>query len=199
MPVAPTQTRSGLASLMRAAIGPKSRLPNSHSRNRTSFEAALLRLLARAHRDEVQRREFAGHDGDGLRRLRCRGGRAEHEVGPDDLRITGAAGRGELHVVLGQAGRAEAVVHQDLVVTLCDAHRREYRSGAVRPHDEVDLVDRDELLVERARHVRARLIVLHDPFHLAAEQAAALVQVLDEHLGRHLLDGGRGGEGAGER
>src|SRR5437762_11864209 len=35
--MAPTQTKSGLASFKRAAIGPKSRLPNSHSRKSTSF------------------------------------------------------------------------------------------------------------------------------------------------------------------
>src|SRR5438445_11880397 len=34
--MAPTQTKSGLASLTRLAIGPKSRLPKSHSRNSTS-------------------------------------------------------------------------------------------------------------------------------------------------------------------
>src|SRR5260221_2366007 len=36
--MAPTQRKSGLASLMRSAIGPNSRLPNSHSRNRTSVK-----------------------------------------------------------------------------------------------------------------------------------------------------------------
>jgi hypothetical protein len=34
--------KSGLASLMRAAIGPKSRLPNSHSRNSTSCTPRAL-------------------------------------------------------------------------------------------------------------------------------------------------------------
>src|SRR5687767_2822574 len=40
--MAPTHTKSGLASLMRLAIGPKSRLPNSHSRNSTSCSPRFL-------------------------------------------------------------------------------------------------------------------------------------------------------------
>ncbi len=40
--MAPTQTKSGLASLMRLAIGPKSRLPKSHSRNSTSVRPRFL-------------------------------------------------------------------------------------------------------------------------------------------------------------
>src|SRR5206468_8418246 len=40
--MAPTQTNSGLASFKRAAIGPKSRLPNSHSRNSTSCSPRFL-------------------------------------------------------------------------------------------------------------------------------------------------------------
>src|SRR5674476_295316 len=41
-PMSPIHTRSGLASLMRAAMGPKSRLPNSHSRNSTSCRPRFL-------------------------------------------------------------------------------------------------------------------------------------------------------------
>ncbi len=35
--MSPIHTKSGFASFTRAAMGPKSRLPNSHSRNSTSF------------------------------------------------------------------------------------------------------------------------------------------------------------------
>src|SRR3546814_1050797 len=49
-PMSPTQTRSGLASLTRAAIGPKSRLPKSHSRNSTSCRTRFL-ATSRAPRD----------------------------------------------------------------------------------------------------------------------------------------------------
>src|SRR3954470_19379794 len=45
--MAPTHTKSGLASLTRLAIGPKSRLPNSHSRNNTSCSPRFL-MVSRA-------------------------------------------------------------------------------------------------------------------------------------------------------
>src|SRR3546814_11738825 len=50
-PMSPTQTRSGLASLTRAAIGPKSRLPKSHSRNSTSCRPRFL-ATSRAPRED---------------------------------------------------------------------------------------------------------------------------------------------------
>src|SRR4051812_11109313 len=46
-PMAPTHTKSGLASLMRLAIGPNSRLPNSHSRKSTSCRPRFL-MVSRA-------------------------------------------------------------------------------------------------------------------------------------------------------
>src|SRR5438067_13681005 len=48
--MAPTHVTSGFTSLMRAAIGPKSRFPNSHSRNNTSCNPRFL-AISRAPSD----------------------------------------------------------------------------------------------------------------------------------------------------
>ena len=82
----------------------------------------------------------------------------------------------ELHVVLGERRNAEGVVHQHLVVALRHAHRRQDGAGRIRPHQQVDLVGGDELLVQRAREVGLGLVVLQHPLDRAAEQAAALVE-----------------------
>ena len=97
----------------------------------------------------------------------------------------------ELHVVLGQRRDAEGVVHEHLAVALRHAHRREDRAGGVGPHQQVDLVGGDQLLVEGAGEVGLRLVVLDQPFHLAAQQAAARVELLDVDLAHQLV--GQGG------
>jgi len=56
-----------------------------------------------------------------------------------------------------------------------------------------------QLLVERAREVGLGLVVLHDPFHRAAEQAVLLVQLLDEDFADHLVHERRGRERPGQR
>jgi hypothetical protein len=75
--------------------------------------------------------------------------------------------RREVRVVLGEARNAERVVDQDLVVALRHAHRGQDRAGGIRTHQQVDLVDGDELLVERSREVGLRLVVLDDPLDRA--------------------------------
>ena len=124
----------------------------------------------------------------GLRRLRRRGERVEQRVGERRRRVGAERPRRKVHVVLGEARDAERVVDEHLVVALRDAHRRQDRAGRVRPHQQVDLVDGDELLVERAREVGLRLVVLDDPLDRPAEQAAALVELLDVDLADELVD-----------
>ena len=84
------------------------------------------------------------------------------------------------------------------LVALRDAHRREDGAGGVRSHQQVDLVAGHQLLVQRARQVRLGLVVLHDPLHLAAQQTAALVQVLHVDLAHQLVRQGRGRQRAGQ-
>ena len=106
---------------------------------------------------------------------------------------------GELHVVLRHRRNAERVMDEHLVVALRHAHRREDRAGRVRSHQQVDLVGGDQLLVQRAREVGLRLVVLDDPLDLPAEQPAALVQLLDVDLANDLVHETGRGERARQR
>ena len=94
---------------------------------------------------------------------------------------------------------AEAVVDEHLLVALRHAHRGDDGAGGIGAHQEVDLVDRDELLVERAGHLRLGLVVEQHPFHGTAEQAVALVQLLDVDLGGDLVQERGRGEGTRQR
>ena len=114
-------------------------------------------------------------------------------------RIGAERPRRELALVLRHRRDAERMVDEHLVVALRDAHRRQDRAGGVRPHQQVDLVGGDQLLVERAREVGLRLVVLDDPLDLPAEQPAALVQLLDVDLADDLVHEARGGERPGQR
>ncbi len=161
-------------------------------------QAALLQHLARAGAHEGDRRELARHDRDGLGRLGAGGQRVEHARGHRVLRLRAERPGRERELVLGERGHAEGVVHQDLVVALRHAHRREDRAGGVGAHQQVDLVGGDELLVERARQVGLGLVVLDDPLDLPAEEAAALVELLDVDLADQLVDLRRRRERPGE-
>ena len=99
------------------------------------------------------------------------GERVEHGVRERVRRIEPSDQVGNCLLVLGEARDAERVMDQHLVVALRHAHRRQDRAGRVRAHQQIDLVDGDELLVERAREVGLRLVVLDDPFDRPAEQA----------------------------
>ena len=90
-------------------------------------------------------------------------------------------------------------MHQHLVVALRHAHRREDGAGGVRAHQQVDLVGGDQLLVQRARQVGLGLVVLEHPLDRPAEQAAALVELLDVDLADELVDLRRGRERPGQR
>ena len=145
------------------------------------------------------RRKLARDDRDRLRRLRRRRERVAAACWGTSSRIGPERPRRELALVLREARNAERVVDEQLVVALRDAHRRENRAGRVRPHQQVDLVDGDELLVERAREVGLRLVVRDDPLDRPAEQAVLRVQLVDVDLADDLVDVARRGQRAGER
>jgi hypothetical protein len=172
-------------------------LPNSEIEH--FLQAALLRHLAHADRHEVHRGELARHDGDRLRRLVRGRERIQQQVIERLARIRPERPGRKLHLVLGETRDAEGVVHEHLVVALRHAHRGENRAGRVGADDQIDLVDRDELLVERAREVGLGLVVPHHPFDRPAEQAVAAVDLVDENLADHLVHQAGRGEGSGER
>jgi hypothetical protein len=93
------------------------------------------------------------------------------------------------------------MMDQDLVVALRDAHRGKNGAGGIGSHQQVDLVDGDELLIKRAREIGLRLVVLDDPFDGTAEQAVLLVELLDIDLADDLVDrrGRRERPGFGKR
>ena len=91
------------------------------------------------------------------------------------------------------------MVDVDLVVALGHAHGREDAAGRVGPDDQVDLVDRDQLLVEASGEIGLGLIVEQHPLHRPPQQSVALVQLLDEDLARELVQERGRGQRAGER
>ena len=192
-PIAPTHTRSGFASFTRAAWR-RNRGSRNPIRGTPPLQPALFHRLAGAERHEVDRRKLAGHDRDGFRRLRRRGESIEQRIGKRRRRVGAQRPRRKVRVVLGEARNAERVMDEDLVVALRDAHCREDRAGGVRTHQEIDLVDGDELFVERPREVGLRLIVLDDPLDRAAEQSVLLVDLFDVDLAHELVDERRGRE-----
>ncbi len=91
------------------------------------------------------------------------------------------------------------MVDEELVVALRDRHRGEDRARRVRAHQQIDLVDGDELLVERAREVGLRLVVADDPLDGPAEETVLRVQLVDVDLADDLVHLPGRGERAGER
>jgi hypothetical protein len=75
-----------------------------------------------------------------------------------------------------------------ITVALGDAHRRQDRCRRIGTLDQVDLVDRDQLLVEAARHVRLGLVVEQNILDGPAEEAVAAVDLLDHDLRGDLVD-----------
>ncbi len=134
----------GLASFTRLAIGPKSRLPKSHSRNSTSLRPRFLTTSRAPSAHELHRRELAGHHRHGLGRRRRRGQRDRTAVSGTVFAGFGADRPGrELHGRTWPAiGMPQRVVHQHLVVALRHAHGRQDGAGGVGPHQQVDLVGR---------------------------------------------------------
>ncbi len=72
----------------------------------------------------------------------------------------------------------------ELLVFNNNRHRRRGHVGGVRPEQQIDFVDVDELVVD-TRHVRwIALIVVDNEFHRAAEEAALGVDVVAPQLKR---------------
>jgi hypothetical protein len=107
--------------------------------------------------------------------------------------------RREGHLVGLQLGNAHAALDDQLAIALRHAHRGKDRRCRIRPHDQVDLVDGDQLFVEAARHVRLGLVVEQQILDRAPEEALTAVDLLDHDLGCDLVDDRRLGEEAGER
>ena len=100
---------------------------------------------------------------------------------------------------LARLRNAEGVMHQHLVVALRDAHRREDRAGGIGAHQKVDLVDGDELFVERAGQFGLRLVVADDPLDRPPEQPALRVQLLDVDVADELVNLRRRRQRTGQR
>ena len=163
------------------------------------LEPALGRDVARAGGLELGRRELARDDRHRLRRVGG-GGHGVEDDGRHRLVRLGPEGRRrELHLVLGQVRHAEAVVNEQLLIALRHAHRGDDRAGRVGPHQQIDLVDGDQLLVERAGDLGLGLVVQQHPSHGAAEQAVVPVQLLDVDLGGDLVQERGCGDGPRER
>ena len=89
-------------------------------------------------------------------------------------------------------------MHEDLVVALRHTHRREDGAGRVRAHQQIDLVDRDQSLVEAPGDLGLGLIVEKDPFDGPAEQSAAPIHLVDVDLAGDLVQERCRGERAGQ-
>ncbi len=163
------------------------------------LEPVLRRDVARAGRLELRRRELAGHDRDRLRGRRGRGHGIEDDSGYRLVGLGPERRRRELHVVLREMRHAEAMMDEQLLVTLRHPHRGDDASRRVGAHQQVDLVHRDELLVETSRHLGLGLIVEQDPFDGTTEQTVVAVQLLDVDLGGDLVQERGRRERAGER
>ncbi len=163
------------------------------------LDAALLGLGAHALGHELRRGELAGDDHHALGRRRQARHRIEDDVGIGLVRLRAERRRRERHVVGLQLGDAHAALDHHLAVALGHAHRRQDRRGGVGPHDQVDLVDGDQLLVEAARHVGLGLVVEQDVFDGPAQEAVPAVDVLDHDLGGDLVDHRGLREEAGQR
>jgi len=104
----------------------------------------------------------------------------------------------ELALVRQQRRDHGRVLRQDVAMPLGDGDGGQDVGRGIRPHDEVDLVLADEPLVE-LRHLRLVGLVVEDrPFDRPSEQAAVLVELLDELLTRDLVNGAGRREGTGE-
>ena len=93
----------------------------------------------------------------------------------------------EPHVVADLAVHLEREIpHQQQAALLDERHDRRGRHRRIGREQDIDLVDVDQLGVDRGRLGRARLVVIDDEFDLAAEQAAFGIDVVAPDLGAEL-------------
>ena len=153
-----------------------------------NLDAPLLGLLLHAKRHELRRRELRGQHHDGLGRRRQSRHAVEDDVGIGLVRLRAERRGGKRHVVGLQVRDAHAALDHHLAVALRHAHRRQDRRRGIRALDQIDLVDRDQLLVEAARRLGLGLIIEQHVFDGPPEQAVPLVDLLDHHLGGDLVN-----------
>ena len=91
-----------------------------------------------------------------------------------------------------EADRGPVVLHDD-------RHRRRDHVGGVWPEQKVDLVDGDELRIERRHGARVALVVVVDELDRSPEQPALGVDIVAPKLQRHQDLLAVCGDAAGER
>jgi hypothetical protein len=84
------------------------------------------------------------------------------------------------------------------VVTLSHTHGRQDGTRGIGPHQQIDLVGGDQLLIQGASQIRLGLVVLADPLNLAAEQTPAGIELLDVDIPHQLVGQAGGRQGAGQ-
>ena len=106
----------------------------------------------------------------------------------------------EPHVVANLAVHLEReVAHQQQAALLDQRHERRRRHGRVGREQEIDLVDIQQLRIDRRGLRSARLVVIDDEFDLAAEQATLGVDVVAPDLDAEQRSLAAAGETAGLR
>ena len=106
----------------------------------------------------------------------------------------------EPHVVVNLAVHLEREVpHQQHAALLDERHDRRRLHGGVGREQDVDLVDVEQLGVDRRAFGRARLVVIDEQLDLAAEQAALGVDVVAPDLDADQRGLAAGGKPAGLR
>ena len=106
----------------------------------------------------------------------------------------------EPHIVADLAVHLEREIpHQQQAALLDERHERRGRHRRVGREQQIDLVDVDQLGVDRRRLRCTRLVVIDDEFDLAAEQAALGVDVVAPDLDAELRSLAAAREAAGLR
>ena len=95
------------------------------------FQPALDRDVAGPRGLELGRRELAGDDRDGLRRVHGRGHCVEDHARHRAARLGPEGRRREVHLVLREMRHAEAMVNEHLLIALGHAHRGDDRACRV--------------------------------------------------------------------
>ena len=163
------------------------------------FEIVLFRVLARADQHVVGELGVGADQRHGLRlRLERFGGREEvvrqHAFGIRTERCALEIAR-----ILELRIRAQREKHHDQLLALDDERHR--RDDEVRrmAHQQVDLIDIDQLRVDAGYGRGVGLVVVVDELDRTAEQPALRVDLLGPDLLGHQMGLARGGEPAGER
>jgi hypothetical protein len=194
-----TKTTSGLSALMahdRRVVGRARRIRLVVD----GLKAQTLDVLARADQRRLGELRVGTDQRDGLR-PRCLSGRELEEALRERARRVRAIGRDlEVTGVLELLVVAEAEeTHEGELAVHHDRHGRGDEVRAVARHDEVHLVDVEELRVDAGDGGGVGLVVVEDQLDRAPEQPALLVDVVLPDLHREQRGLAVAGEAAGER